>query len=122
MAFNFLSSASMNLGGRNIGEAAQAGFCSFNGWVTQVFVVQTDYWVLTIAVCTYFILADHKGLSSWVQDHRWTLVGIVWFFSLLWASVGLAVAGYGNIGACESRPREVVSHCLLTMASNENKP
>ena len=60
-----------------------------------------DYWILTIAVCTYLILADHKHQSSWIQDHRiitWTLP---WLLSILWAAIGLAVVGYGDIGACK---------------------
>jgi hypothetical protein len=99
MALNFLLSSSMNVGGRLIGAPDQARFCSFNGYMTQLFVIQTDYWVLIIAVCTYFILADHKRASSWVQDHRVFLWCLPWFFSILWASIGLGVAGYGDIGA-----------------------
>lgn len=100
MALNFLSSAAMNLNGRYIGAPEQRGFCSFNGFMTQVFVIQTDYWVLVIAICTYFILADHKRASGWVQDHRLLLSSLPWVFSLVWAAVGLGTVGYGNIGAC----------------------
>jgi hypothetical protein len=32
--------------------------------VTQVFVIQIDYWVLLIALCTYLVLTDHKRSSS----------------------------------------------------------
>ena len=101
MALNFLSSAAMNIGGKFIGAPEQHGFCSFNGFMTQVFVIQTDYWVLTIAISTYFILADHKRLAGWVQDHLLLLMSLPWLFSVLWASIGLGVAGYGNIGACK---------------------
>lgn len=99
MAINFLASSSMNVSGRLIGAPEQTQFCSFNGYMTQVFVIQTDYWVLMIAVCTYFILADHKRLSSWVQDHRVFLWSLPWFFSILWSSIGVGVTGYGDIGA-----------------------
>ncbi|KAG4413674.1 hypothetical protein IFR04_013178 [Cadophora malorum] len=99
MAINFLSSASMNLSGNNIGSPKQKDFCSFNGFMIQVFVVQTDYWVLGIATCTYLILASHKTQSSWVQEHKLVIWVIPWFLSLLWAAIGLAVVGYGNIGA-----------------------
>ncbi|GKT63604.1 G-protein coupled receptor 1 [Colletotrichum tofieldiae] len=101
MALNFLCSTAMNVDGNLIGAAANVGFCSFNGFVTQVFVIQTDYWVLTIAVCTYFILAGHKAQSTWVQNHELVVWALPWFFSVLWASVGLGVVGYGDIGACE---------------------
>jgi hypothetical protein len=108
MAINFLSSTAMNLTGRDIGDPQLHGFCSFNGFMTQVFVIQTDYWVLLIAVCTYFILADHKRAASWVQDHLLILASLPWIFSILWASIGLGVTGYGSIGACRSN-----SHVIL---------
>jgi hypothetical protein len=101
MALNFLTSSSMNISGKFIGAPEQKGFCSFNGFMTQVFVIQTDYWILTIAFCTYFILADHKRASGWVQDHLLTLASLPWIFSVLWSVIGLGVTGYGNIGACE---------------------
>ncbi|PMD39780.1 hypothetical protein L207DRAFT_634295 [Hyaloscypha variabilis F] len=99
MAINFLSSSAMNLAGHNIGKPSQKTFCSFNGFNIQVFVVQTDYWVLSFAVCTYFILASHKDQSSWIQDHRVVVWCVPWFLSACWAAIGLAVVGYGDIGA-----------------------
>ncbi|KAF9870043.1 hypothetical protein CkaCkLH20_12523 [Colletotrichum karsti] len=99
MALNFLFSTTMNIAGRFIDHPENTAFCSFNGFITQVFVIQTDYWVLTIAVCTYFVLAGHKRPSSWVQDHGVIIWAIPWFFSTLWASLGLAIVGYEDIGA-----------------------
>ncbi|PNP76611.1 hypothetical protein FNYG_10030 [Fusarium nygamai] len=99
MALNFLSSTAMNINGNEIGAPEHQTFCSFNGFMTQVFVIQTDYWVLTIALCTYVILAGYKSLSSWVQDQRIFLSCLPWALSLLWAGLGLKLAGYGDIGA-----------------------
>ncbi|KAF4951329.1 hypothetical protein FGADI_7527 [Fusarium gaditjirri] len=99
MALNFLSSTAMNIHGKEIGAPEHQTFCSFNGFMTQVFVIQTDYWVLTIALCTYVILAGYKSLSSWVQDQRIFLSCLPWALSLLWAGIGLKLAGYGDIGA-----------------------
>ncbi|KAH7141511.1 hypothetical protein B0J13DRAFT_637243, partial [Dactylonectria estremocensis] len=99
MALNFLLSTSMNINNKYIGAPEQAMFCSFNGFMTQVFVIQTDYWVLTISVCTYLILADHKHLTGWVQDHEVMLMIVPWALSLLWAGIGLKLTGYGDIGA-----------------------
>jgi hypothetical protein len=101
MALNFLSSSAVNLGSGNIGHPDTKTFCSFNGFMIQVFVVQTDYWVLMIALCTYLILANHKHQSTWVQDHSYIIWGLPWFLSILWAAIGLGVVGYGDIGACE---------------------
>ncbi|TQN72239.1 G-protein coupled receptor 1 [Colletotrichum shisoi] len=99
MALNFLCSTAMNVGGNGIAAPENTAFCSFNGFVTQVFVIQTDYWVLAIAVCTYFILAGHKTQSTWIQNHELVIWAIPWLFSVLWASIGLGVIGYENIGA-----------------------
>lgn len=41
MAINFLSSAAVNIHGPNIGSQSMNGFCSFNGFMIQVFVVQS---------------------------------------------------------------------------------
>jgi hypothetical protein len=42
MAMNFLSSAAVNLTpGHNIGSENEKAFCSFNGFMIQVFVVQS---------------------------------------------------------------------------------
>jgi hypothetical protein len=110
MALNFLSSTAMNINGKEIGAPEQETFCSFNGFMTQVFVIQTDYWVLTIAMCTYVILAGYKSLSSWVQDQRIFLSCLPWVLSLLWAGIGLKLAGYGDIGACMSHYAEMSLH------------
>ncbi|KAK0702381.1 G protein-coupled glucose receptor regulating Gpa2-domain-containing protein [Lasiosphaeris hirsuta] len=99
MALNFLLSSSMNVGGRWIGAPEQAGFCTFNGFMTQVFVIQTDYWVFIIAIYTYFVLTDQKRCSTWIQEHPLVPWIVPWFLSLVWASVGLGVTGYGDIGA-----------------------
>ncbi|KAE9381377.1 hypothetical protein N431DRAFT_539044 [Stipitochalara longipes BDJ] len=81
MAINFLSSSAVDLAGHNIGEPGSKIFCSFNGFNIQDFVVQTDYWVLTIA--------EHQAIV-WCTP---------WFLSILWAVIGLGVVGYGDIGA-----------------------
>ena len=60
-----------------------------------------DYWVLVIAICTYLILANHKHMSAWIQDHRIVLWSLPWGFSVLWATLGLVITGYGDIGACK---------------------
>ncbi len=99
MALNFLLSSAMNVSGRWIGAPEQAQFCSFNGYMTQVFVIQTDYWVFVIAVYTYFVLTDQKKCSNWIQTHPLVPWVLPWVLSVLWASVGLVVTGYGDIGA-----------------------
>lgn len=108
---NFMSSSAKNLAGPNIGVSSEKTFCSFNGFMIQVFVVQTDYWVLSIAVCTYLILANHKHQSSWIQDNRVVIWVLPWTLSLLWAAIGLAVVGYGDIGACELDQKSTVELC-----------
>jgi hypothetical protein len=41
MAINFLSSSAKNLAGPHIGILLEKTFCSFNGFMIQVFVVQS---------------------------------------------------------------------------------
>lgn len=130
MAVNFLSSCAVNLNGHLISEPPQKAFCSFNGFMTQLFVVQSayetlaslnssdllsaDYWVLVIAFCTFFFLANYRHLSTWVQDHRIILWTLPWILSTLWASLGLGIAGYGDIGACETFPSTRAMRTILT--------
>ncbi|KAF4477473.1 G-protein coupled receptor 1 [Colletotrichum fructicola Nara gc5] len=99
MAVNFLCSTAMNISGRLIGAPENATFCSYNGFMTQFFVIQTDYWVLTIAVCTYFILAGHKRQSTWIQNHEYLIWSLPWLFSTIWALIGLVKDAYRDIGA-----------------------
>ncbi|KXH44239.1 hypothetical protein CNYM01_07296 [Colletotrichum nymphaeae SA-01] len=99
MAFNFICSTTMNLSGRLIDDPEQTDFCKLNGFMAQVFVIQTDYWVLSIAICTFFILTGQRKRASWVQNHEVVIWGLPWFFSVLWASVGLGLNGYHSIGA-----------------------
>ncbi|KAM7192597.1 hypothetical protein V8F20_008806 [Naviculisporaceae sp. PSN 640] len=98
MAVNFLLSSSLNVSSRWIGAPEQAGFCTFNGFMTQVFVIQTDYWVFIIAIYTYFVLTDQKRCSNWIQSHPFIPWILPWLLSCLWAAVGLGVTGYGDIG------------------------
>lgn len=123
MALNFMSSTSMNLAGRFIGAPEQRTFCNINGFGTQFFVIQSrcsgnqlifsnmtlmrgaaDYWVLSIAICTFFLIADRRRPAKWVQDHRPVVFAIPWIVSATWAILGLCLKAYDNIGACELRP------------------
>ncbi|ATY67085.1 Glucose receptor Git3 [Cordyceps militaris] len=88
MAINFLSSAAINLSGQNIGSKACKTFCSFNGFMIQTFVNQTDYWVLSIAVCTFVMVDDRKAVSRWIQNNKVVVWMIPWVLSLLWATLG----------------------------------
>lgn len=125
MALNFLASTSMDISGNSIGDPSQKGFCSFNGFATQVFVVQSmlpnttvspprrshlsdstekktaDYWVLIIAANAFFILGDKKCAATRVQDYSIVVWLLPWGFSVLWAALGYMISGYGDIGGCE---------------------
>lgn len=89
MAVNFMSSTAVNLSGYLLSGKPQKPFCSFNGFMTQLFVVQTDYWVLMIAICTFLILANYKHQSSWIQEHRIVLWCLPWGFSTLRVALGI---------------------------------
>lgn len=48
------------------------------------------------------MLNDRKGVAGWLQSHRLIVWALPWFLSFLWATLGLLIAGYGDIGACKS--------------------
>ncbi|PWY90316.1 hypothetical protein BO94DRAFT_584329 [Aspergillus sclerotioniger CBS 115572] len=97
-AFNVVISTGLNVSGSEIWSSSLEQFCNFNGFMAQTFVVQTDYWILSIGVCTYLILMDHTRAASWMQNHRIILWCVPWSLSLLWAVLGLVIVGYGNTG------------------------
>lgn len=53
-------------------------------------------------MCTYLILANRKKQSAWVQEHKLIVWFVPWSLSSLWAAIGLAAVGYGDIGACKA--------------------
>lgn len=68
---------------------------------SDMYHLAADYWVLSIAACTFIMLNDKKAISQWIQTHRVVVWAIPWVLSLLWATLGLCLAGYGDIGACK---------------------
>ena|ERR1700753_3999696 len=103
MALNFLSSTAADLSGHSIGSKQMRSFCLFNGFMTQFFVIQTDYWILTIAICTYFTVGGYQKASKWVQSHRIIVFAMPPGVSIIWALIGLGLKAYDNIGGCELR-------------------
>lgn len=65
-------------------------------------MVLADYWVLAIAICTYMILSGRRAQSAWLHDHKVVIWALTWLPSLLWATLGLMIVGYSDIGACKS--------------------
>jgi len=63
MAVNFMSSALMNLAGNNIGSKEEKHFCSFNGFMIQVFVVQSMR--QTSLLLSPFLLFHSRLLDSY---------------------------------------------------------
>ncbi|OOF93638.1 hypothetical protein ASPCADRAFT_7855 [Aspergillus carbonarius ITEM 5010] len=97
-AFNVVISTGLIVSGTEIWSPSLKPFCSFNGFMAQAFVVQTDYWILSIAVCTYLILMDHTRAASWVQNYRVILWCVPWGLSLMWALLGFVIVRYGDTG------------------------
>lgn len=46
------------------------------------------------------MLNDKTAVSQWIQRNRAVVWTVPWVLSLLWATLGLVLAGYGDIGAC----------------------
>lgn len=62
------------------------------------------------------MLNDKTSVSQWFQKNRAVVWAVPWVLSLLWATLGLALAGYGDIGACRF-PFCTMRTALLTEAS-----
>lgn len=90
----------MDLAHRELDAPGQKVFCAVNGFANEVFVVQQDYWVLLIAICTYILLTDNPHASAWIQSYQIVLMPLPWLLSIIWAWIGLQVSGgYQNIGS-----------------------
>ncbi|KAK6511448.1 hypothetical protein TWF481_000364 [Arthrobotrys musiformis] len=98
MALNFMFSAGWNVAGGDLALEESKTACSVNGFLTQVFVVQTDWWILVIAIATYIILGNFKTQSQFIQTHVWVPWVGPWVLSIIIAAVCHAVLGYGYIG------------------------
>ncbi|KAK6529686.1 hypothetical protein TWF281_008849 [Arthrobotrys megalospora] len=98
MALNFMFSSGWNVAGGDLALEASKTACSVNGFLTQVFVVQTDWWVLVIAIATYIILGNFKAQSQFIQTHVWIPWVGPWVLSIIIAVVCHLVLGYGYIG------------------------
>ncbi|KAK6510817.1 hypothetical protein TWF506_009912 [Arthrobotrys conoides] len=98
MALNFMFSAGWNVAGGDLALEESRTACSVNGFLTQVFVVQTDWWILVIAIATYIILGNFKTQSQFIQTHVWIPWVGPWVLSIIIAAICHAVLGYGYIG------------------------
>ncbi|KAL8371061.1 hypothetical protein RB595_001082 [Gaeumannomyces hyphopodioides] len=99
-ATNTLISSSLDLAHQELDAPGQTVFCAVNGFANEIFVVQADYWVLLIAICTYILLTDNPHASAWIQSHHVILVPLPWILSVTWAWIGLQVSGgYQSIGS-----------------------
>ena len=47
------------------------------------------------------MLNEKTTISQWIQKNRAVVWAVPWILSLLWATLGFVLAGYGDIGACE---------------------
>ncbi|KAF3106468.1 hypothetical protein TWF569_002640 [Orbilia oligospora] len=98
MALNFMFSAGWNVAGGDLALEESRTACSVNGFLTQVFVVQTDWWILVIAIATYIILGNFKTQSQFIQTHVWIPWVGPWVLSIIIAAICHGVLGYGYIG------------------------
>ncbi|KAF3279180.1 hypothetical protein TWF132_000722, partial [Orbilia oligospora] len=97
MALNFMFSAGWNVAGGDLALEESRTACSVNGFLTQVFVVQTDWWILVIAIATYIILGNFKTQSQFIQTHVWIPWVGPWVLSIIIAAICHGVLGYGYI-------------------------
>ncbi|KAJ6262445.1 hypothetical protein Dda_3253 [Drechslerella dactyloides] len=98
MAANFMVSSGIHINGGDLALEQYKTTCTVNGFLTQVFVVQTDHWILVIAIATYIILGNLKTASHFIQTHTWIPWLPPWVFSIVVAVVCQVTLGYGYIG------------------------
>ncbi|KAK6340729.1 hypothetical protein TWF696_009053 [Orbilia brochopaga] len=98
MALNFMASSGMHVNGGDLALEENQTACTVNGYLTQIFVVQTDYWILIIAIATYILLGSMKNASHFIQRHAWLPWLPPWILSIGIAVVCEETIGYGYIG------------------------
>ncbi|KAF3924717.1 hypothetical protein AA313_de0207808 [Arthrobotrys entomopaga] len=78
-----------------LASALGAGFVIMS---YSLFVVQTDWWILIIAIATFIILGNYKAASQYIQSNVWMPWLPPWIMSILIAVICQVVLGYGYIG------------------------
>ncbi|KAH8147060.1 uncharacterized protein LAJ45_08859 [Morchella importuna] len=99
LSLNFLFSTAFQMSGRVINQQDHPKLCSTSGFLTQLFVVQTDYWALTIAINTWIMVGWGGKYAKFIRDSVGVIWAIPWLLSITCASVSLALVGYGDVGA-----------------------
>jgi hypothetical protein len=61
MALNVVLSTSMNLSGRHIWAEEQHAFCSFNGFMNQMFVIQSGSPLPLLCIFYTLLLSGHMA-------------------------------------------------------------
>lgn len=69
--------------------------------MVQLFVTQSDYWILTIAIYTFIIVTGQKQTAAWIDNHQPVVLAIPWALSLISAGVSLTITSYNDIGSCK---------------------
>ncbi|KAK6529033.1 hypothetical protein TWF694_004253 [Orbilia ellipsospora] len=98
MAINFLWASGIHVAGGDLALPKNNTTCNVNGFLTQLFVVQTDWWILVIAIATYIILGNFKAASQYIQSNIWIPWLPPWIMSIIIALVCQLALGYGYIG------------------------
>ncbi|GAO52661.1 hypothetical protein G7K_6733-t1 [Saitoella complicata NRRL Y-17804] len=99
VALNFMVSAAVSVNQEAGGETELKGkFCTANGAFTQWFIVQSDYWVLVIALCTYAVFRP-PGPTSLLRRALPYLLHLPYTLSLLQSILGATLVGYVDVGS-----------------------
>ncbi|BFZ61957.1 hypothetical protein YB2330_003035 [Saitoella coloradoensis] len=99
VALNFMVSARVSMNQEARGEIELKGkFCTANGVFTQWFIVQSDYWVLVIALCTYAVFRP-PGPTSLLRRALPYLLHLPYTLSLLQSILGATLIGYIDVGS-----------------------
>lgn len=98
-ALDILVPAVMDLRHQSLDKHSDYNGCLANGFIVQLFVTQSDYWVLMIAIYTCIIVTGQRHIAAWMHSHQLIVMGIPWAISLTSAGVSMSFANYDDIGS-----------------------
>ncbi|KAL5940621.1 hypothetical protein ACKVV1_008288 [Pyricularia oryzae] len=91
--------AALDLANQPLTAASNYSACVCDGFMVQLFVTQSDYWILTIAIYTFIIVTGQKQTAAWIDNHQPVVLVIPWALSLISAGVSLTITSYNDIGS-----------------------
>ncbi|KAI6380798.1 hypothetical protein MCOR25_001472 [Pyricularia grisea] len=91
--------AALDLANQPLTAISNYSACVCDGFMVQLFVTQSDYWILMIAIYTFIIVTGQNQTAAWIDNHQIIVLAIPWAISVTSASVSLTISSYNDIGS-----------------------